>query len=257
MKTSVFKLICSVFAATFIMSSCLGDGEGSYEAKRELVYITTVNGSTVAATSAGYVYHSDLNSLSPGRCYYIGYKIKSGAGSGIYQAESIALLEDGEPLPQKALNVTEAGTDGVTTTSFATGGFYADNYFGDRWLFNYTVSLKAGEETEAYFYYDPNDQKEDGEDLAANRVIIDVRIRKLAEIPGEGKETKKTIEAIGDLSALRTNYAPTYDSDKDYVPVFIKFRYVKYNDKNEPVKTLLGSWSENASNVCYMYFKKD
>ncbi|MBB4037722.1 hypothetical protein GGR21_003643 [Dysgonomonas hofstadii] len=245
MKVSLMKLIGSLSCAALLMTSCLGDGDSSFQSDRSFAYITTdANYIKVASTNVGYIRTQDatgMTNLTDGQCYYISFKITSTqSSSGTYPAEYINVLDDG-PISQKSLYVTELGepgeaypgieeeqSDTIQVNSLELREYYpAKEVFGDRWLFRYSVpNRKDDDQVKAYFYFDRDNQvNEKGEAIgfSENKIVIDVRFTK---IDGSGSGTTKTkdYESVGNLSSLR-NYTPKYnDAGEAYVAV--KFRYV-------------------------------
>ncbi|NDV78573.1 hypothetical protein D0T57_06280 [Dysgonomonas sp. 511] len=237
------------------MSSCLGDGENSVENEEKLVYITNVNYTPCAATSIGWVTHSTIDGLVQGKCYRMGYKVVLNSANNMYAAEYVNVL-DPEPYDESNLRwgVPYIDADNaIYASAMAIEHTYPTDHFGDSWLLSYNVSLKEGEEEEAYFYYDADNQQEgDGNTNIENKVIIDVRFIKTnvntENVPAR-IVNKKIVLKIGQL---RDNYSPVYTSEGsyEYANIAVKFRYIQeetpsgkpteYNTKYLPSGT---SWS--------------
>ncbi|MBK5721649.1 hypothetical protein JGH11_12280 [Dysgonomonas sp. Marseille-P4677] len=266
MKTSVFKVFCSVFAIACLMSSCLGDGDSSYSSTREFTYIYQDEyGKKYAVTTAGYITHSNIDALIAGNCYYIAYKITTGTGTGIFQAESVEVLDKGKPIPSSELRFIEPYSDipnrndTITPLSLQIGAWSPGTTIGDNWEIGYKVNLKEDEKVKAYFYFDPEGQKkEDGTELEKNQIIIDVRFAYIDRNEAAVATSAENLTAVGVLEELRrTNYfTPVYDSDKDYANVAVRFRYQK-NEGDKPASIqYIGSWTSTSS-IYYIQFTRN
>lgn len=267
MKTSVFKLICSVFAVSLLMSSCLGDSDNSVKVERELALIKIENYTTKCAVTAnGYITNASIQDLREDRCYYIAYKItSSGASGNVYNAEYINVI-DPDPVPQTYLMENNLVLDGDAISSLGVGRFSMGDYFGDKWQFFAKIPLKEGEGVNAQFYYDSNNQKsETGDDLEKNQVIIDVRFTKTNVNSNNVTAPERDIEVIGDFSELRrTIYKDKAEyTDADgykYANVAIKFRYTKIKANTTTGETeigYLGTLSTSGTNTYVMQFYEE
>ncbi len=269
MKTTLFKIICTISTVVLLMSSCLGDSDSSIQIDRDFAYITTVDGIKCAATSSGYIVDQAgdvVSGLTTGKCYWIAYKITGSSSSNIYQAEYVNVLENGKSLPQENLiprvpysNVTEAQrNDSIIAMSMSVGGGFASDYWGDNWLINFSVPLKEDEKVITYFYYDADNQdKDESGKVEKNRIIVDVRFIKTNKNPENVNTSNKPLSAIGNLNYIRNFYQPDYDG-KEFVDVPMKFRYQKYNKDGQPAEiAYIGSWNANSgSNVYFLRFLK-
>ena len=270
MKTSVLKVFCSVFAIVGLMTSCLGDSDSSYSSSREFTYINQTNGVNYAVTSVGSILDPKIDALQVGNCYYIAYKIKTGNGTGVFQAESVDVLDKGKPIPSSSLIfdkpysnlVGENRNDTITPLTLQFGAWYPGTMYGDNWEINYRVNLKEDEKVKPYFYFDPAGQKKDDgvTPLEKNQIIIDVRFayngeRNTSSVPTVAED----LTAVGLLEALRTRtdkFSPVYDSDKDYVNVAVRFRYQKNQGEGKPASTeYIGSWTSSSS-IYFIQFTK-
>lgn len=266
MKTSLLKYLGSIAATFFLMTSCLGDGESSYDAGRDFVYITETEYFTkVAAASPGYIAHEVINNLQVGECYFISYKIKGSSNGGIYKAEKAEVLDNGVPVPKGYFywnkkpmsNVPEEQrNDTVATRTLSLGAAYPNTYINDMWLFNYNISLKEGDLVVPYFYYDATNQKDDlGKDLGENKIVIDVRFIKTESGNSTGSASVVSKSSVVSLSELRKSYSPNYNG-VNQVSVPIRFRYHRYEADDKPATVQwIGSWS--IENAFFMIFSKE
>lgn len=267
MKTSLLKYLGSIAATFFLMTSCLGDGESSYDAGRDFVYITETEYFTkVAAASPGYIAHDAINNLQVGECYFISYKIKgSSSGTGVYSAEKVEILDNGIPVPKGYFywnkkpmsNVPEEQRkDTIAPRTFALGAAYPNTYINDTWMFSYNVSLKEGDVVVPYFYYDATNQKnESGKELEENRIVIDVRFVKTESAGSTGTASIVSKNSVVSLSELRKSYTPNYNGAEG-VNVPIRFRYHRFVADDKPATVeWIGSWS--IENAFFMSFLAD
>lgn len=257
-KTSFFKLIFSVFSAVLLMSSCLGDGDSSFTIEKDFAYITydTYN-RKYAVTSNGYIMHDAINNLTANQCYYIGYKVTSTTSDGYYLAEYVNVLDNGKYIDQTDLSISTPPvnpTDSITPTSLSIGSWSPGSIIGDNWLINYNMTKRDDDKVTMTFYYDENNQKENGEDLEDNRIIIDIRFR-ITET-GTDQSVTTGYSAVGNMARLR-NYYPIDFGNAEYVNVPVKFRYQRYTSANQPADVVtLGSWTESSTGYYYIQFTK-
>lgn len=235
MKSMTKKIsLLLLLSVTLFLSSCLDSGSGSWIGTQEFSYITEDGGTVYARTISGYLITSQkIQTLNPGSAAVISYQID------FDESEPITIGDDnkitiyqatlaGEPiiLEQTTLRFSETpDVPPVHFESILTPTFAENEYFGDRWLFPYTVKLKKGETAKVNFYL-----VEEQEDITTNTVdedlIIDVRITKT----GQAKEgaDEKTIgdHIVVNMSELRTKFA---NNDK----LNIKIRYYSDHEKDK------------------------
>jgi len=240
MKVSLMKLVGSVSFAALLMTSCLGDGDSSYQSDRSFAYITSEPGYKVASTNVGFIRTQDsdgMSNLQENKCYFISFKITSTqSSSGVYPAEYINILDEG-PITQSSLYIAEPYSymdedpnDTIQVNSLELMDYYpAKEVFGDRWLFKYAApNRKDDDNVKAYFYFDENNQvNEKGEAIGfdENKIVIDVRFTKI-EGSGSGTTKTKDYTSVGNLSSLRSSvYIPNYNEYGNAM-VAVKFRYV-------------------------------
>ncbi|GAB6008202.1 hypothetical protein FACS1894179_05580 [Bacteroidia bacterium] len=259
MKKSLFKLILGVFATVMLFSSCLGDGNSSFE-NQTFAYITTKDGVQCAAMDGNYFTSPLIKTLTPGRCYILGYRTNWEAVSGnILLAEDIA-----QPI---ALTTTYGRVSSPTVeNTFNPSAFqpeiavYSD-YLGNNCSFIYIAKLKEKDTPRAHCFYDVNRQYEmiDGvrQDVGKNQIIIDVRFDYISG--ADGSSVNASWRSVSDLSEIKRwykqnseNYDPSVSGD--FVKVDVKFRYNQLQS-NETVKedVYIGSWT---SSPCYFEYEK-
>ncbi|MDR2954126.1 MAG: hypothetical protein LBV43_03495 [Prevotella sp.] len=267
MKTLWYK-ISSVLFVIIVMSSCLG-GDSYYEDKNDYAYITYLDdmGRKCAIASAGYILSNNINNLEEGRIYNVGYKINTASSSGYYNADSFNILGDGEPIPKGNFkwgapysDIPESQKkDTINPSSVSVGNekllWSPYDMFDDNWMIQYNVSKKEDEEVEAYFYYDPAGQHQNGEALKENQIIIDIRFVKTEVIEEDADVSNTSLYSMGSLSDVRDRYTPTYESGESGAIVAIKFRYVRYNPSTRPEVSYIGEFgSSNSLPRFYMIF---
>lgn len=274
MKTSALKLFISLFAILTVMSSCLGDSDSSYSSGRDFCYIykDPETFKQYAVASAGYIAHDKIDLLTEGYCYYIAYKIRTGNGAGVFQAESLEVLNNSYPISRSTLIVgkpysnlsAETRNDTIVPLSVRIGTWVPTNLIGDNWQFGYTVNLKENEKAKAYFYFDPAAQiKDDGTALDKNQVIIDVRFaydggRNDADVPTVQDASGDVVAVLNQLRNRPDLITPEYTSGVEYVDVAIRFRYQKpAGDNNPATLDYLGSWTNTSNSMYYMRFSKN
>jgi len=279
MKTSILKLITSVFFVGLLFSSCLGDSDNVIEKSADFVYITSVNSGTTkvgAVSSYPGTYISsaaiEQSSILSNQFYIMGYKINTkniGTGGSYYIAEDIGqtpkLVEQ-----TRGAYTAPSVEDEFNPTTFGVSAYYpASSLYGDRWVFGAQASLKEeGKDfPKMYFFYDPTRQKEDtngdgidDRELSENQIIIDIRFQ--TESFSEGQKTSRTFYSVGDLSAIRTYFQSqsgkfNYNGEKSiYVP--IKFRYRKAtkdnNNQDTTEEVMDGNWNTDYTGKYAFYF---
>jgi len=253
MKVSLMKLTCSVFGAALLMTSCLGDGESSFEnTNGAFAYVTTIEtGIKAAMTDIGPVASADanvMNQLANDQCYIITYKVNtSSTSSGAYVADYINVLENGNFIAKKDISLNEPyygideGTvreDSINVNSIDLFAFHpSKSYYGDNWCISYAVNnLRDDDRVEAYFYYDDTNQKDEkGEDIGfdKNKIVIDVRFIKNAG-SGSGITKTQAYKYVCNMKNLRYQ-SPSYGDDSN-VNVVVKFRYVIPASGNTPAR---------------------
>ncbi|WP_156032926.1 hypothetical protein [Prevotella sp. 10(H)] len=267
-KTSLLRILCSVFSVVLLMSSCLGDGDSSFTVERDFAYIVSgdVGPGKYAITPNGYIVSDVITKLQTGKCYYIGYKVTNTTAEGFYQAEYVNVLNNGNPIPDAEFSLLPpysgipVRNDTITPTNLAIKLWSGSQHaIGDRWLVDYNMTKKENDEVKAYFYFDRNNQKDSEGEIKPgdNKIIIDIRF---AFIKNTG-ETNVTdvFSTVGNLGGVRTNYTPDYTKGEEkYVNVPVKFRYQKYTTAGQPAEVVyIGSWNLNSSsNVYYLQFEK-
>lgn len=281
MKTSILKLISSVFFVGLLFSSCLGDSDNVIEKTGDFVYITTLNSGTTKVGAVSYypgTYIStpaiDQTTIETGQFYIMGYKINTkniGTGGNYYLAEDIGQNPKKLEQTRGAISAPTAIDNEFYPTTFgATTAWSPVSYlYGDRWVFGAQASLKEeGKDfPKMYFYYDPARQKEDtnndgvdDRDLDENQMIIDVRFG--TESYSEGQKTSRSFYSVGDLSSIRSYFQNqsgkfSYKGEKSvYVP--IKFRYRKAtkdnNNQDTTQEVLDGNWNTDYSGKYALYY---
>lgn len=277
MKVSLMKLIGSLSCAAFLMTSCLGDGDSSFQSDRSFAYITSESGVKVAATNVGFIRTdkgAGMENLIPEECYFVSFKITSTQpSSGIYPAEYINALDNGYPISQNGLYPGEPYSDislenqndSTQVNSLELLEYYpAAEVFGDRWLFKYTApNVREDDNVRAYFYYDSNNQKnEKGETigLSQNKIVIDVRFIKV-EGSGSGTTKSKDYVYVGNFELLR-GYTPNYNKD-GYARVAVKFRYVTPASGTVIVPTAKfyptgdAAWDGDGNSSLFLYYTQN
>lgn len=269
MKTSVLKVFCSVFAIVGLMTSCLGDSDSSYSSSREFAYISEGEGSSkYAITSTGYaITNPNINDLINENCYFIAYKISIGSTGGVFQAESVEVLDKGRPITSSKLifdkpysNLTsETRNDTIAPQNMQISFWFPGQMYGDNWLITYFPSLKEDDKVKPYFYFDSSNQKNDDGTELENRIIIDVRFvytdRDTDNVPASREE----LNAVGVLKELRNRpdkFKPKFNNDNESVNVAVKFRYQKNQGEGKPASTeYIGSWTSSSS-IYFIQFTK-
>ncbi|WP_160111025.1 hypothetical protein [Dysgonomonas sp. Marseille-P4361] len=262
MKT-IFIKVASVLFAISMLTSCLGDGDNYMEVSGDFAYIREDDqiGKYAMTLRSGPVKADKVSTLTVGRAYYVSYKASYSGGGYAAIAERFDLVEN-EPVPiaksylgEPYSNVPEFQiNDTINPKSIAIGAWdpYKD-VFDDNWQISYNVSKKEGDEIEAYYYYDRDNQFENGQALKENQAIIDVRFVKTLK-SGVSKDPKnETLSAFGSLKQFREMYRPTYKEEvegKKVANVLIKFRYIKDADK-EPTVSYLGTFYTSGSEPVY------
>lgn len=263
MKTISIKLICFIFSAVFLLSSCLGDGDGYVEITKDFAYIHNEKGLQYAYTSSGYpIYHDEINKLKAGECYTLSYKISGSVNSnGLYVADNVVVDEDG-PFNKYMMRAIkpysdidlDTQNDSIHVTSFEPQYRSSSKIpYNDNWLFQYSAKNRKGDHVRPYFYFDENNQvDENGDEIGwdQGKIIIDVRFINI-EATGEGSDMNQNYYSVCDFSNLR-NRTVDFKGD-NYVNVYIKFRYYAYDGSNELKPYYKGSWYTGSSSS-YNYF---
>lgn len=274
MKTLLFKVLSAFFAVS-ILTSCLGGGDSYLENSRDFAYVKNIRVSEYesvkcAVTEAAGAIRSDkVDALTEGRAYYVSYKVTP--TSNYYAvAEKFDLVQN-DPIPQA---ISELGApyskiptiqvgDSIHPKSLNIGTFHPyETVIDDNWLIKYSVNKKEDDRIQAYFYFDPDGQKESGKELEANQAIIDVRFINVDKSTESGNTKDEPLEALGSLSQFRKAYqsSVTYESGLEYADVLIKFRYVRYPDNagEDPKLSTIGTFqSIGSQTLYYMRFFKE
>lgn len=242
------KILFSLLSIPLLFSSCLGDdnnnASSTYNTDLAFTQVDATYG-IYAGTSYGYFITSpEIQAASLNKCYIIGYTVSSSGAtsSGVYNAESVTLKEG--PFTATSLKATVPPTDdnSIPVSSFSLSyGNPIKTYLQDNWLFTTTLKKTTGENVRAEFFYDRNNQIENGEPIGKNKVIIDVRIYKDGE--GIGTETNTASYVAGNFSGLRNWLDVDYDTSATYTFVFVKFRYQKIDTEGKITTESIGSWT--------------
>ncbi len=257
MKVYLLKLVSSVFFVAVLMSSCLGDGDNSYEIGEAFAYINQEDGIKYASTSIGPVVgpSDQMSGLTVGQCYYIAFKVNTDASSGYYTAEYINVLNNGKALTRSSIftnykpykNLPEnVQSDSIHISSLSVKEYSPyEAYYKDNWVLSYSVpNLKEDDTVDAYFYYDAENQfdKEGTEGgFSKNQIIIDVRFIK-KEGNGDGTAATRSFTSVGNFNSLRS-FTPSYGTEEG-VAVYIKFRFIAPASGSVPARIeYIGNWN--------------
>lgn len=268
MKTSLLKLLSSAFLVSILLSSCLSDSDNTFKIENDFAYIdnhTLADGSTVkcAAVYGGggglYVSTPLIKDLQVGQCYRLGYEITN-ASNSLNEGTDIG---DPKILPQTEgiLGSVDINEDKVFYPIEIRGSVRSSNeFFGNRWAFYYTASMKDNDKIQVYFYYDQNNQREyiNGEwrELSKNQLIIDVRLQK--DVDGSGLARSRQEEVVGNFSRIKLAYSTKIDFEGNKAATAaIKFRYITKTENADPQEVYLGDWPIGNENPTYsfMYLK--
>lgn len=204
----------------------------SYTGRQELSYIVQdqVTGTVYARTISGhFISSSGIQLITPGSIVLLSYhfteKSKQITVNENVVAYVVDLLEEPQLLDQTPLQMSLAPAVPVIKFENLMEPIFAKNeYFGDRWIFTYSLIIKKGESVKINFY------KGSYEDAMASNsdVLIDVRLEKtgIASDPIGKLETN----IIGvDMSSLRKLMGGRVDTNGK---LSIKFRYYKSDNEN-------------------------
>lgn len=262
MKTSLLKLFSCALLAPFLLSSCLSDSEDVYTANNDFAYVLNYplqDGTSIkaaAVSSSLYITSSVIEGLQTGQCYRLSYSMYGEvAAENVFQSTNQG---DVELLPQTT------GIVGVPPAIDERTAVYPNNlnlsiadpgtFFGDRWAFIYTASMKEDDDIAVSFYYDESNQREyvNGEwrDLSENQMIIDVRLVKFMD--GSGTERNAQEEVVIDFTRIRAAYSNKVRfNNNETASVGIKFRYLTSVNGADPAETYSGSWASSTGNPTY------
>lgn len=261
MKRKTINLLLASFFLALSFSSCLGDGENIFSSGSSYAYIRdNAIGQKFATTREGFlITFPDIDRTRIGSCYPISYKINyDKVTGGLYNAEEVSL---GDEIKQTQSNIVSGLTqkDDFYATSFNPSFARADSEFGDRWIFEYKATLRKGDNTWADFYYDKNNQKIDGKELALKQIVIDVVFRKIDSLdPKEDPKNESRIVA-SNLSRIKYEYKNVIQSEINNttergVLVYIKFRYKKAKGADGYEEAYVGNWESEQYGNGYGFF---
>ena len=232
MKTMTKKLsLLFVLSATLLLSSCLGTGEQSHIGSGEYSYIEldqTTN-TIYARTDYGYFITSPkIQQLSPGTTAFLSYQVTeqtetTSIGDNIV-VYKVTLGAEPVQIDQSILqSATAPNVPPVKFESLTEPYFRINQYFGDRWLFQYEYKAKKGENVRVNFYKATEEEaKENNTD-----VLIDIRLEKFGT-PDEGSAEKLERNFVSaDMSLIRSTMADKADYNGN---VNIKLRYYRSNN---------------------------
>lgn len=273
MKTTALKWICSALFLPLLLSSCLGDGDSSYTVENDFGYVSTLEVEGLgyikcAAVYGGgyglYISNDDIKGLQENECYRMNYVIPdmSNTSYGIHSANTMGTASF-KQIPQYAAKVVAYIPENETKAFYLTDSGFAvsmrspNDFFGNRWAFEYRGVMKEGDDIRPYFYFDESNQREyingDWQPLASNRMIIDVRFEKESEGIGTAKVDKK--EIVGNLSEIKSYFEGSVDfGSSNAVYVGIKFRYIrKSSETSEPEQIYIGDWASGSDIPTYAF----
>lgn len=246
-----------------------------YQAENAFAFITTVNGIKCASTDVGYiatVNSNDMKNMKIGACYLISFRISTNTVSSIYIADYINISNDGYEIPQNNLYIgkpysdltTETQADSIHAKAVAVERYYPTlDVYGDRWMLQYTISeIKDGDDVEAHFYYDPNNQTNEKNETIGfdkNKIVIDVRFIKKSS-SGSGSSKTKEYRYVGNLNQLRNLSQPNYNPENN-ARVAIKFRYVSPANNGIPATIKYypsgdNAWNGDGSSAYILYYTR-
>ena len=257
-----FLYVCAVAMLAIILPSCLGDNESTYQGTREFGVINIAdNGVKYAAVGSGlnrgmYITWDGVSEYSKGDAVLLTYKVNSSnvVTENLLMAE-YASVAQGEWFPvadQKNINIQDADTTKQVNSAFFKtfnlNKYSSNNFFSDKWLFNYTAGLRDGEVLTVKFYYDETKQVQKNQtDLPENAAIVDVVLTKSGTAVGTTTKTEDKM-IVADMTSLRTALRPaSLDAD---VTKNIWFRIMKEDSKVEAGGYTL-TYIQNAGYLLY------
>lgn len=259
----IAKLILSVSVIAILFSSCLGDSNNTMGFTNQFGYVqSSPTGVKYAGTANNIlVTGNELNKCNPGDFVWLTFNVDLSQGAnkeGIYTSQDLVATKITKYIKSQdviAQAPDDANTIPVNDFQIRVSNPYQD-FLRDNWSFGVTHKKKEGEVLQAYFYYDANNQLDkSGNPLGENRIILDVRFKKITE--GVGNESSENELLITSLQRLRTLYKPKYvteNNNSKLTGVLIQFRYKKLVDTDIKDETI-GSSVSNAQNSYGMYFK--
>lgn len=229
-----------IFSIVFFLSSCLDSGQ-TITGNDEPAYISEGStGTLYARTQRGYlITFSGIEKLTPGDIVILSYQIPKKneqvtvetdiKGSKIV-ADVAELTKEPITLDEAPLYLIDAPVDASNEMfKSLSDPLYAQNeYFGDRWIFFYTLNIKKGESANISFYKaTDNDAKNENTD-----VLIDIILEKTGT-PDEGATKKEESDYIVvDMSELRLIMDDKTDLEGN---ISVKFRYYSLDKEKQLV----------------------
>ncbi len=260
-KTSLY--LCVIAMLAMILPSCLGDNESTIQGSKEFVVVNqdAVTGMKYVLVNRIYPTTWDgISAYDKGDAMSLTYKISTGSmisGTDVFAAEYASVAE-GESYPvnvQKNVMVQTVDTTKQVNTAFFKAfapsvSFPAAPLYLDRWLLNYTASIKDGEVLTVEFYYDATKQtQKDGTALPANTVIVDVFLKKSGTAVTGAIAKTPTVAIVANFQPLRNTLSPSTATAEVIVPIWFRLRT---EDSKDPLKY---TWTE-MRNVGSLYYPK-
>lgn len=261
MKKTILQTLGLTFIVGTLLTSCLGDNNGSFTNRDTLTYVKEMNyGMTrIGMPKGAYPFsHSYLNKLEPGRFYYLDFEINTKDGmtsDGVaYIASSAGPGASGaKPIIEGIFDYgqTEPTADVYPNNNINVSFFSpsAANGLDDKWVFTYEAYVFK-EDLDAFG--DPNDPSDNniqlhamildedqkvqnGEvtnELPKNHVVVRLFLKRRQEIKPASKD-KVILRGIAsmDLRALRSRLVMDGET-MEQKRGLVQFKYYKAKDKD-------------------------
>ncbi len=253
--TKKISLLLIILSAVLFLSSCLDSGNQSIIRNDDFSYITIGStGILYARTQSGFsITFPGIETLTPENIAILSYQITEESERKIVDvidgteivADVAELSKTPIPLDKTILNLSP--NHNITSHKFE-GLFdplYTQNeYFGDLWIFPYTMKIKKGETANVRFFIasDEDAEKENTD------VLIDAVLEKSGD-PEGAAETLESEYIVVDMSELRLMMTDKADKQEK---IKIKFRYSR-TDKDKEV--IMSKDSYNRDFEMYIYNK--
>lgn len=227
-----FSLLLLVSTVIFL-SSCLDSGSQSIIRNQEPSYITSgMMGTTYAKTPGIYnITSPEIQTLTPGTIALLSYQITEESEEVTVEdgviASKIQLSREPETLDQTNLLLSEVPEveSPDKFESLRDPLYFANEYWGDRWIFSYTYKAKKGENFSAKFYL----ASEEDAEAADCDVLIDVRLEKSGTPESGAAEKIEGQNLVVDMSYIRASMSNKVNANNK---LYIKFRYHRADNQD-------------------------